>query len=520
MAINHNNTIVQRKFIFHLLLLAAISLQATTLFANVRLPAVFSNGMVLQQNTEVIFWGWANPGEKITISVDWSTKEKSVTADAQGKWQTSIKTVKAGGPYTIRFKASNEIELKEVLLGEVWLCSGQSNMGFTLKASEGAKEEIAKADYPAIRYFSVKRQYGLQDFDDCPGSKWEKTSSANAGSFSAVAYYFATKIQKELNVPVGIIFTAWGGTPAEAWTPRPVLKNDTILSKYIDRWAVIQNNVGKDSILYRETLEQWKKDSTKSKKPAEPQTLYYFNRPWREPAVLFNGMIEPVIPFAIKGVLWYQGESNVAYADEYYHLFSEMIHSWRNNWKEKGHTKDIPFYFVQIAPNGYNDLDAAARLREAQQQVADKISNTAMAVTADVGNMGDIHPIKKREVGDRLARIALAKLYGNKKISFKAPVVKKAIQQNGTAVLTFDKPVFVDAGKTPQGFEIGYRVPGSDSIVFKPAQATLENNKLKLWSESVQLPVAVRYAWLLAGDGNLFDKDKLPVAPFRIMIND
>ncbi|HEX2629603.1 MAG TPA: sialate O-acetylesterase, partial [Chitinophagaceae bacterium] len=446
----------------------------------------------------------------------WSAKAITTNADAQGKWQLYIKTANAGGPYTITIKGNNTVEVNDVLLGEVWLCSGQSNMGFTLKSSEGGKEEIAAADLPTIRYFSVKRQYGLENFDDCPGSVWQKTKPANAGNYSAVAFYFAKKIQQELKVPVGIIFNAWGGTPAEAWTPMPVLKGDTILSKYIDRWAVIQNNVGKDSTAYNNKLEEWKKDSVKNKKPSEPQTLYYFKRPWREPSVLFNGMTDPVIPYGIKGVLWYQGESNVAYADEYFLLFSKMIESWRNRYKEKGYKETLPFYFVQIAPNGYNDLDAAARLREAQQQVADKIPNTAMAVTMDVGDMNDIHYTRKKEVGDRLALLALKNLYKQSKLIATAPTVKKKSAQGGLVTMEFTGDL--DITKTPGAFEIGYRPISTDSIVYVKANTRIESNKIIAWTEKTRSPLVVRYGWLFPGEANVMSKEGLPVAPFRLTI--
>lgn len=500
------------KRILFILLLAIPAIGWST----IKLPAIFSNGMVLQRNASVLIWGWADPGEEIRLSPGWVKKTVLLKADVKGKWQCSINTPGNIAPSTITIKGNNTIVLSDILFGEVWLCSGQSNMGFTLKSSEGGKEEIAAADLPTIRYFSVKRQYGLEKFDDCPGSVWQKTTPANAGNYSAVAFYFAKKIQQELNVPIGIIFNAWGGTPAEAWTPLPVLKNDTILSKYIDRWAIIQNNVGKDSIAYYSKLEEWKKDSTRNKKPAEPQTLYYFKRPWREPSVLFNGMTDPVIPYGIKGVLWYQGESNVAYADEYFHLFSNMIESWRNRYKEKGYKGTLPFYFVQIAPNDYNDLDAAARLREAQQQVADKIPNTAMAVTMDVGDMNDIHYTRKKEVGDRLAFLALRNLYKQNKLVATAPLVKKVSTQGGQVTMEFNGEL--DISKTPQAFEIGYRLPSSDSIVYVKANTRIESNRIIAWTEKTRSPIVVRYGWLLPGEANVMSKEGLPVAPFRFTI--
>ncbi len=392
-------------------------------FAIIKLPAIFSDHMVLQQKSKVMVWGWAKPGEKVTLHDSWSNKNVSTISGTDGQWKAMLSTPAAGGPYTLNFKGENAIELKDVFIGEVWLCSGQSNMVFSLKSSDNAKQEIQKADYPNIRYYSVNRQYGTKPFDDAPGSTWEKTSSQTAGSFSAVAYYFAKKLQDTLKVPVGIVYAAWGGTPAEAWTPNELLHHDKSLSIYIDRWKKIQQDAGKDSVAYKNAMQQWEQKSNDSskgkvtlKKPVEPQSVYYFKRPWREPGVLFNGMINPVIPYKMKGVLWYQGESNVSFADEYEYLFSKMIESWRNKWKTTEDQTELPFYFVQIAPFGYSDLDAAARLREAQQSVVKNMKQTGMAVTVDVGNMKDIHYTHKKEVGDRLALIALSKDYGFKKI--------------------------------------------------------------------------------------------------------
>ncbi|MEO7309575.1 MAG: sialate O-acetylesterase [Chitinophagaceae bacterium] len=489
-------------------------------FANVKLPAIFSDGMVLQQQSKVSFWGWADAGEAITISGSWPAgKAVRTIADASGSWKLMMPTPAAGGPFTVSVAGKNNIILSDVLVGEVWVCSGQSNMGFTLKADANAKEEIAKADYPTLRYFSVKRQYGPGVFKDAEGSFWEKTSPATAPGFSAVAFYFAKKIQAELQVPVGIVFAAWGGTPAEAWTPAAVFKNDAVLSRYLTRWKDMYLTVGKDSTNYHKALDNWEKarengDSTLTKKPEEPATLVWFNRPWREPSVLFNGMINPVIPYGIKGVLWYQGESNVNFADEYVRLFGNMIKSWRRQW---GNRKDLPFYFVQIAPFAYSSLDAAARLRDAQYQVMQQVPNTGMAVTMDVGNMKDQHFTHKKEVGDRLAFIAMAKNYGAKTTAYKGPECKNAKIENGQVAIAFSTttPGLTIKGKTLNGFEIGYRLPESDSIVYTNASAFIKDNKVILTASLPGKGVEVRYGWLQAGTANLFDKDGLPAFPFR-----
>ena len=488
--------------------------------ANVKLPAIFSDNMVLQQQSKVAIWGWADPGEQVTVSGSWSSKSISLKADASGNWKAMLSTPKAGGPYSLNIKANNSIVLNDVLIGEVWICSGQSNMGFTLKGNYNAKEEIANANYPSIRYFYVERQYALHEFKDCPGSVWKKTSPATAPSFSAVAYFFARKLHKDLKVPIGIIFNAWGGTPAEAWTPAPVMRKDSTLSLYFDRWKFIQDNVGKDSIAYHIALDKWEKDSLRSlklKKPAEPQTLFYFKRPWREPSVLFNGMLAPVIPYGIKGVLWFQGESNVNYASEYFKLFSSMIQSWRARWITN---KNFPFYFVQIAPYEYTNLDAAAQLREAQYQVMQNIHNTGMAVTIDLGDMKNQHFTHKKEVGDRLALIALAKNYGYKNTIYKGPKCKTAYADKEKIIVEFksSQSALAMKGNTLNGFEIGYKLPGTDSIVFKTASSKIVGDEVIVWNNEVKKPVEVRYAWLLAGDANLMNKEGLPAFPFQMKI--
>lgn len=513
------NKITNISLCFSIVLLAGL-LVTINGFANVRLPAIFTDKMILQQKTKAAVWGWADADEEITITPSWpSAKKIAIKTDAYGKWKLLLQTPSAGGPYTLAIQGKNLIEVKDILVGEVWVCSGQSNMVFSLKSSDKAKEEIAVADFPSIRYFSVKRQYGPNEFDDCPGSVWEKTTTKTAPDFSAVAYYFAKKIHQQTGVPVGIIYSAWGGTPAEAWTPSPIIKSDVALALYTQRWNDIQQNVGKDSVAYHLALNDWEKtkktaDSNKIKKPEEPQTLYYFNRPWREPSVLFNGMIRPVIPFAIKGVLWYQGESNVGYAGEYAYLFSAMIEIWRSYWQTGGAQKTLPFYFVQIAPFGYSNLEAAAILRQDQEDVSKTVKNTAMAVTIDLGNMKDIHFTHKKEVGDRLALIALSKLYGYKNLVTSGPVLKNATIQSNKIELNFDQEVVTTNQQNPAGFEIGYKTSDVDSLVFMPAQSSIVKNKIMVWNETVSKPVAVRYAWLKIGEANLVNEQGLPAAPF------
>lgn len=489
-------------------------------FANIALPAVFSDHMILQQKSKVQFWGWGDPGEAVIVKTSWSNSTNTATTDASGKWSLAIQTPSAGGPYNIKVKGKNELQVNDVLIGEVWVCSGQSNMVFSLKSSDRAAAEIARANFPAIRYFSVQRQYGPELFKDAPGSVWEKTSPQTAPAYSAVAYYFAKKIHQTLKVPVGIIYAAWGGTPAEAWTPNDVFQNDSLLSAYIERWKYIQENAGSDSTAYHVALDQFEKnkmsaDSTHIKKPEEPQTFYYYKRPWREPGVLFNGMINPVIPYTIKGFLWYQGESNVGYAGEYEYLFSKMIESWRKQWNVNNSSRVLPFYFVQIAPFGYSNLDAAARLRQGQYNVASEINRTGMAVTVDLGDMKNIHFTHKKEVGDRLALIALAKDYGFNNIIYKGPECIKVVNVKGKLHLTFNQRLSTYNNKPAAGFEVGYKKQDSDSIYFAKAKSTINGNEAIVWNEDITNPLLVRYAWINIGEANIINKKKLPAPPFE-----
>ena len=484
-------------------------------FSQVRLPAIFSDHIVLQQKTNAAFWGWAQPGEVVTVTPSWNNKPVATTTQADGKWKLYLRTPSAGGPFTINIAASNTIVLNDVMLGEVWLASGQSNMAFALRNSHESKEDIAAAKLPSIRFFNVKRQYGAKPFDDAPGSEWQITSPQNAGSFSAVAFYFARQIQQKLNVPVGIVYAAWGGTPAEAWTPEETLRSDTVLLRNITRWQSMYNTVGSDSIQYHEALKNWEQKSKtanveKLKRPVEPWTLMSYNRPWRQSSVLFNGLIHPVVPFAIKGVLWYQGESNVTYADEYEHLFCSMIKGWRNEWSNTR----MPFYFVQLPPHGYGRMEAADRVRQAQYKVMKEVPHTGMVATTDVGDMKDIHPTRKRPVGDRLAKIALAKEY-NVKIAYASPEMQSAKTRKGKVIVSFRSatPLKV-AGNTLNGFELGFLEKGE--IVFKPARAILKENKVELEFDQQQ-PVQVRYAWATT-EANLVDGDGLPAFPFTAKI--
>lgn len=496
---------------------ALLVLVTLTTNATVKLPAIFSNGLVLQRETNVNVWGWADPAESFTLQCSWGITRK-ITAGKDGKWQVVIKTGKAGGTNSMTWRsASGSGAISDILFGEVFLCSGQSNMGFTMKTDADAKTEIPLANFPEIRYFSVKRQYGTGNFDDAPGSVWEKTSPETVSSFSAVAYYFAKKLQAQLHVPVGIVFSAWGGTPAEAWIPRQTVTTDTLLHRYVDRWTYIQQHVGMDSVRYHQQLDDWSvhrsgTDSAQYKKPGEPQTLYYYNRPWREPGVLFEGMIRPVVPYTVKGVVWYQGESNVGYADEYAYVLRSLVREWRSAWGGKA---SMPFYIIQIAAYGYSNLENAAIVRDAQYRIMQLEPGTYTVITLDLGNMDNIHYTHKQPAADRLLRAVLNRSY-HQPVAWQSPAIVKMERQGNDVVLHFGQDIRIGRGEAiPGGFEVGSQGSAGGSTEFLPVQASLDGTRIiRLHTGDATKAVVVRYGWLLPGAANIVGADGLPLAPF------
>jgi sialate O-acetylesterase len=479
-----------------------------TASANLRLPAIISDNMVLQQNSNIALWGWANPGEAVTIKAGWPANAgAAVTAGADGKWMAWIKTGKAGGPYTISFIASDTITVKNVLLGEVWLASGQSNMEFFMAKTRNAsytgvidyQSEIAAADFPSIRMIDVPNKIADAPQDNFTG-KWKVCSPQTADTFSAVAYYFAREVHQATGYPIGIINATWGGTPAESWTKKQVLQDDPGFNKILERY---QHNLDSFPALqqeYKTALQQWTADSvgkTKPKAPGNPTNN-------KSPYVLYNGMIAPIIPYTLKGVIWYQGENNAGYAWQYRRLFPAMIASWRSDWSNK----DLPFYFVQISPHRSQNPE----IRDAQLYTYRHVPHTGMAVTTDNGDSMDIHPRNKKLVGDRLARWALYYDYGRKNIVYSGPLYKSYQVKGNKIIISFD---YTGGGlMAKDGPLTEFTIAGSDSS-FVPAQATIQGNTVVVWSDAVKKPQAVRFAWKNVPHPNLYNKEGLPASPFR-----
>lgn len=462
---------------------AAISLGVVA-EAEVKMPAIFGDNMVIQQNTDANLWGTAAKSSTVTVSPSWTTAKYTVKADKAGNWRMAVPTPSAGGPYTVTISDGTPLTLNNVMLGEVWLCSGQSNMempmkGFKNQPVEGANMAILKSKNPDIRLFTVKRNSSTVPVDDVTGS-WAEASPESVREFSATAYFFGRQIEEILDVPVGLVVVAWGGSACEAWM------NDEMLQAFPEAAAKI---------------------------PAVGGEIPSKNR---TPSVLFKGMLNPLIGMSMRGVIWYQGEDNWNRAHSYADMFTTMIKGWRGLWGQG----DFPFYYCQIAPYDYaiitekgNEIINSAYLREAQAKAENMIPNIGMAVLMDAGWPEGIHPPKKQVAGERLALLALGKTYGIKGVGCESPVYKSMEVKGDTVVVTFDRAPEWIAGK--QSFESKqFKLAGEDRV-FHPAKAWISRSKVMVKSDEVPHPVAVRYAFENGSEGDLFSTDGLPVSSFR-----
>lgn len=615
--------------------------------ANVRMPLVFSGGMVLQRNKAIPVWGWADANEK--IAVHFNKQTKTIKADKNGKWMVRLDSEKAGGPYELTITGKNKIVITNVLVGEVWICSGQSNMEFQMYKTLNSEKEISDSNYPMIRHFGVGQDLSGSPKEDLKAGKWEVCSNATVRDFTAVGYFFAKKLYAELKIPIGIINTSWGGTCVETWTSRqafeesdefkgmiadvPVLNMDSISKSYAktmrERVEKIQGAEVStaNEITYKElefndsswselnvpglwenqplgdldgvvwlrktitlSAEDIKNGTTLSLSKIDDEDITYVNgievgrntiwdakrvytvpanivreginviavrivdnsggggiygepsdlkltlgntivplggkwkykvivvktalSPNSYPSLLYNAMINPLIPYAFQGVLWYQGEANVGRAQQYKKAFPLMITDWRTKWNQG----DFPFYFVQLST--YNEFNGNsnngskwAELREAQTQTL-QLPNTGMAVTTDIGDAKDIHPTNKQDVGRRLAAIAMNNVY-DKKMIYSGPTYKSLELKGNQIILTFDNIgsglSASDNDENVKGFEIA----GADKV-FHAAKAIIKDNKLIVFSENVLKPIAIHYGWADdASEANLYNKEQFPASPFR-----
>lgn len=500
--------------------LLLVLILVTAAHADVKLPSLVGDNMVLQQQKPLKIWGTADPAEKVTVAFNGQTVE--ATADAQGAWLATLKPMTAGGPFDMTITGKNTINLRNILLGEVWVCSGQSNMQWNVANSVNGPQEIAAANYPQIRLFRVPNKTATEPQTDVV-SQWQECSPDTVGSFSAVGYFFGRDLYKALNVPVGLINSSWGGTAAEAWTTVPSLKADPEYQIMFERWDKMIADYPAASEKFKETmatynadLEAWKAACEKAKAenqplPAQPRRPYPPNGPDspNRPGNLYNGMINPLINFAIRGAIWYQGESNAGRAYQYRKLMPLMITDWRTKW---GY--DFPFYQVNLAnymARKDQPVDSAwAELREAQTMTA-ALPNNGQAVIIDVGEEKDIHPKDKQTVGARLVMLALAKTYG-KGNEWSGPMYDKMAVENGKIRLTF---THADGMATKDDGPVkGFAIAGEDKK-FVWAEAKIDGKSIIVSSPEVAAPVAVRYAWADNPETNLYNAAGLPAVPFR-----
>ncbi len=632
----------------NILLISMILLVSVNARANLGLPKIFGDNMVLQRDKQIVIWGWADAGEK--ISIQFKDQLQKTKAAKDGKWKLTLHAEPAGGPFQLSATGKNKIILKNILIGEVWICSGQSNMEMTVASSRNAVQEIEQGNFPEIRQFDVPAVIGASPANDLPGGKWESASPATVGKFTAVGYFFAKKLYEELKIPVGIINSSWGGTIIETWISREALESNDEFSNVFSKKSLddieAQNEI--QYLVLKKEIEatqgpiadevsakdfkslsfddsQWKTmmlpvnfnevglgkfdgitwfrkivklDKVDVSKPAilnlstiddEDETYVngqlvgvtksydvareykipagvlkqgdniiairvtdgsgnggFFGKPYElnlmsgdktipiagkwhykieslkknsvnpnsYPSLLFNAMINPLIPYSIKGALWYQGESNVPRATQYQKAFPLMIADWRNRFMQG----DFPFYFVQLASfnagNGNSNAGSAwAELRESQSQTL-SVPNTGMAVTLDIGESNDIHPKNKQDVGLRLAAIALHNLY-SKEVVFSGPTYQTMKIDGNKIIISFSNAASGYLIKDKYNYIKGFEVAGDDKR-FYYAQGYINDGKLVIHSDSVETPVAVRYGW--ADDmpeANLYNAEGFPAVPFR-----
>ena len=484
----------------------------TSLQAAVTLASPFTDHAVLQRGIEIPVWGSAAAGEKVTVTFD--GQNKSVTTGVDGRWLVKLTSHQAGGPYDLTIAGTNTITLTDVLVGEVWICSGQSNMEWTVKQSRDAEQEITAANFPKLRHFAVEKKVSEQPVSTCGGT-WTVCSPQTVGNYTAVGYFFGRKLVQELDVPIGLMHTSWGGTPAEAWTSRPALTSTAPFTDAVSAWDKRVENLPAELEKHKKAMEQWAKNAATAKaegkpepkKPKAPEGKINQN----SATALYNGMISPLVPYGIKGAIWYQGEANAGRAKNYHALLSLMIGDWRQSFGQG----DFSFYIVQLAnfmERKPQPTDTAwAALREAQYLTTTTVKNTGLALAIDVGEAKDIHPKNKQDVGLRLALNALAKDYG-KKIEYSGPVYKSMKIDGANIVLSFDH---LGGGLTVVGDTLtGFAIAGADKK-FVWADAKIVGDTVVVSAASVTTPVAVRYAW---GDNpacSLSNKANLPAVPFR-----
>lgn len=441
---------------------------STCSIAQISLPDIFGDHMVLQQRTSVKIWGWGTPLEKVKLQTSWDQKTYETETNNLAKWQIDIQTPAAGGPFQIKLNGYNEVLLDDILIGEVWLASGQSNMEWSANSGiDEAAKHIGDARNEEVRFFEVVKRSSKSEQENLSG-KWQVCSPESMQNFSAVAYFFGNKLQKELKIPFGLIQSAWGGTPAEAWMSEKAFDLDPQLSEVAKMLP---------------------------------------EQPWgpQKPQLIYNAMIAPLIHFNIAGVIWYQGESNTSNAAHYAHVFSALIKDWREQWQ-----KDFPFYYVQIAPYDYGEGESGVVVRNEQRKVSLDMANTAMVVVSDIGNTKDIHPKNKNDVGWRLADQALAKHYQFIDKTVDGPVLDKIEKEKNRLVLTFKNAEGLSFTNAEDQFEVA-----SHDGIFRKVKATIKGEAIYLSTKGTEDPQKIRFAWGNIVLSNLTNETGLPASSFQ-----
>ena len=518
--------------------------------ADVKMPAIFGDHMVLQQDLPVPVWGTADPGEAVTVTA--GDKSANTTAGADGKWQVKLPPMPAAAEgTTMTVAGKNTVKFADVLIGEVWVCSGQSNMEFQLRGAHNSSTALPAANDPGMRLFLVARKTAHLPVADVVG-KWELCTPQSAADFTAVGYFFGKELREHLKRPVGLIETNWGGTPAEAWTSLDGLGKNPELAHYVDQWKRLDANFEKAAAAYpavlnayeaalkdwnqkyakdyQAALARWKPEADKAaeaKQPLPPRPQPPAPMPQRPedatggphaPAALYNGMVAPIEPYAIRGVIWYQGESNASQAQEYGTLFPRMIMDWREKWGE-----DFPFLFVQLAAFHADDSENWPNLRDAQLRTL-SLPGTGMATAIDIGLPDNIHPMDKMDVGKRLALVARHVAYGEDLV-YSGPVFQSAKKEgDGVRVEFQDVGGGLEIGKAPwvgphahtlpEDRLVGFEVAGPDGK-WSPADAKIDGNAVVISGTS---PAEVRYDWKSYPEGNLYNKEGLPAVPFKAKV--
>ncbi len=481
--------------------------------ADVKLPYLIADHMVVQRDRPVHIWGRAEPGEPVVVT--FRGAEAKSAADPLGRWSVYLSPGDAGGPFRMTIRGHNVLELSDILVGDVWVASGQSNMEWPLAWAGDAKANIARARYPRIRLVRAMHKVSEYPLDNLAGEMWRECTPESATNFSAVAFHFGRLLHERSGVPIGLIQTAWGGTPIEGWTSLGAISRDPALMPVIAQWSKLMQEHAVELLKYDRAAKAWEATAAEAKArhvspPPVPEKPVGPGSP-RRPGGLFNAMVAPITGYAIRGVIWYQGEANatIERAPGYSRLFEAMIRDWRNAWG----LGDFPFLFVQLA--NYDAPESAwPELREAQRQAL-AIRNTAMAVTIDIGTPENIHPPDKEAVGLRLSLAARAVAYGEQ-VEYSGPLARQAAAEDGVVRIWFDHASGLSArGATVKGFDVA----GHDRK-FQPAQARLEGNSVVVWSAAVERPEWVRYGWKDNPDCDLSNDSGLPASPFELKAGD